>query len=97
MKNDIFNGYVKKDYIGYVKFSLVLATVLFFACAVFFLLVAIFYNNMAGNVRVMLFIYSGFSFLASLLYPAISIYAIRNYPRCKTLAKSMIKPFVFKD
>ena len=97
MKKDIFNGNIQKVYINYVKFALALASILLFIFFVFFLLVAVLYEKIDYAAKIMMFIFSGLSFLASFLYPTISIYAIRNYSKYPKLAKSMIKPFVFKD
>ena len=97
MKKDIFNGNIKKEYINYVKFSLAFASILFFIFFIFFLLVALLYEKIEYAARIMMFIFSGLCFLASLLYPTVSIYSIRNYSKHPKLAKSMIKPFVFQD
>ena len=97
MKKDIFNGNIKKEYINYVKFSLAFASVLFFIFFIFFLLFALLYEKIEYAARIMMFIFSGLCFLASFLYPIVSIYSIRNYSKHPKLAKSMIKPFVFQD
>ena len=85
---------IKKEYINYVKFSLAFASILFF---IFFLLFALLYEKIEYAARIMTFIFSGLCFLASFLYPTVSIYSIRNYSKHPKLAKSMIKPFVFQD
>ena len=97
MKKDIFNGNIKKEYINYVKFSVAFASILFFIFFVFVLLLALLYEKIEYDARIMMFIFSGLCFLASFLYPTVSIYAIRNYSKYPKLAKSMIKPFVFQD
>ena len=45
----------------------------------------------------MMFVFSGACFIASFLYPTISIYAIKKYSKHPKLAKLMITPFVFQD
>ena len=97
MKKDIFNGNIKQEYINYVKYSLFFASILFFLFFVSFLLFALLYEKVEYAARIMMFIFSGLCFLASFLYPTVSIYAIRNYSKHPKLAKSMIKPFVFQD
>ena len=97
MKKDIFNGNIKKEYINHVKFSLAFTSILFFLFFVFFLLFALLYEKIEYAARIMIFIFSGLCFLASFLYPTVSIYSIRNYSKHPKLAKSMIKPFVFQD
>ena len=97
MKKDIFNKNIKKEYINYVKFSLAFASILFFIFFVFFLLFALLYEKIEYAARIMMFIFSGLCFLASFLYPTVSIYAIRNYSKHSKLARTMIKPFVFRD
>ncbi len=97
MAKDIFNGNIKKEYINYVKFSLILATVLFLSFFLFFLLFALFYEKIEYAARIFMFAFSGICLIASFLYPVISIYAIKNYSKHPKLAKAMIKPFVFQD
>lgn len=97
MKKDTFNGNIKKEYISYVKFSLIFASILFFVLFAFFLLVGLLYDKLEYAARVTMFVLSGISFLAFLLLPTVSIYAIRNYTKHPRLAKSLIKPFVFQD
>lgn len=97
MQKDIFNGNIKKQYVNYVKLTLIVGSVLFFAFFIFFLLFALLYEKIEYAARIMMFIFSGMCFFASILYPTVSIYAIRNYSKHSKLAKSMIKPFVFKD
>lgn len=43
---DIFNGKIRKQYIGYMKMTLILVSILFFAFFIFFLLFATLYENM---------------------------------------------------
>ena len=97
MSKDPFNGNIKKVYINYVKFSLILAAVIFFACFVCFLLFALLYEKIEYAARIFMFVYSGICLFASIFYPAISIYAIRNYSKHPKLAKSMMKSYVFRD
>ena len=97
MSKDSFNGNIKKEYINYVKFSLIFATVLFFAFFVFFLLFALLYEKIEYAARILMFVFSAICLFASFLYPAISIYAIRNYSKHPKLAKLIIQPYVFKN
>ncbi len=97
MSKDIFNGNIKKKYINYVKISLIFATALFFSFFLFFFLVALLYEKIEYAARIFMFAVSGICLVASFLYPAISIYAIKNYSKHPKLAKAMIKPFVFHD
>ena len=97
MSKDLFNGNIKKEYENYVKFTLVIVSVLFFVFFLFFLIVALAYKKIEYAARLMMFVMSGLSFLASFAYPILSIYAIQNYSKHPRLAKLMIKPFVFQD
>ena len=58
MSKDPFNGNIKKEYINYVKFSLIFATVLFFAFFVFFLLFALLYEKIEYAARILMFVFS---------------------------------------
>lgn len=97
MSKDLFNGNIKKEYVNYVKFTLVFVSVLFFVFFLFFLIFALLYEKIEYAARIMMFVMSGLSFLASFLYPVISLHAIRNYSKHPKLARSMIKPFVFQN
>ena len=97
MQKDIFNGNIKKEYLNYVKLTLIVVSVLFFAFFIFFLLFALSYEKIEYAARIYMFAFSGMCFVASFLYPIISIYAIRNYSKYPKFAQSMIKPFVFQN
>ena len=97
MSKDIFNGNIKKELIGYVKFTLIFVSVLFLAFFIFFLLFALFYDNVEPDARIFMFIISGLSLIASIVYPLLSLYTIKTYPKHPRLAKAMLKEFVFRD
>ena len=96
MKKDIFNGNIQKQYIGYVKFSIILATVLFSIFAIFFLMIALFYDNVEPSARIFISIFSIFCLLAAISYPILTMFAIKTYPKHKKLAHGMLKEFVFE-
>lgn len=96
MKKDYFNGNIKKQYINYVKFSIILATVLFGVFAIFFFLFALLYEKIEPAARVMMFVGSGACLLASICYPLITLFAIKTYPKHIILAHAMLKEFVFE-
>ena len=97
MEKDIFNGYIKKEYIGYVKFSIYFASILFLVMGIFFLLVALFYDKVEESARILIYVMAGISLPCSFLYPVLSFYSIRNYDKHKKLARGCIKAFVFTD
>lgn len=97
MKKDMFNGNIKKHCINYVKFSLIFVAILWLVFFIFFFLIALSYEKQEYAARISLFIFSGICFLNIFLYPGISIYAIRKYPKHPKLAKSMLRPSVFQD
>ena len=97
MSKDPFNGNIKKEYIDYVKFTLIAVAVLFFTFFVFFLLFALLDEKIEYAARIFMFVFSGICLFASFLYPTISIYAIRNYSKHPKLAKLIIQPYVFKN
>ena len=97
MSKDIFNGNIKKEHINYVKYTLLFSSIFFFAACLYFLLTAIFYENIEYAAKIFLFILSGLSFLSFVLCPILSIYAIKTYPKHPKLAKLLIKEFVFTE
>lgn len=96
MKKDIFKGNIQKQYINYVKFSIVFAIVLFGVFAIFFFLFALLYEKIEPAARVMMFVGSGACLVASICYPLITIFAIKTYPKHIRLAHGMLKEFVFE-
>lgn len=96
MKKDIFNGNIKKEYIGYVKFSLIFASVLWFIFFIFFLLFGILYEKIDTSARIFMFVFSGISLILSIIYPILSVYTIKNFDKHPKLAKTLIKEFVFE-
>lgn len=96
MQKNIFNGNIQKQYINYVKFSIILATILFGVFAIFFFLFALLYENIEPAARVMMFVGSGACLIASICYPLLTIFAIKTYPKHIRLAHGMLKEFVFE-
>ena len=96
MKKDIFKGNIQKQYINYVKFSIVFATVLLGICAIILFLIALLYEKVDPAARVMMFVGSGACLIASICYPLLTIFAIKTYPKHIRLAHGMLKEFVFE-
>ena len=96
MSGDMFKGNVKKEYIKIVWFSLIFASSIFFASFVFYLMFALFYEKMDDLTRMVLFVLSCLCLLASILYPILSVFAIRNHSKFPLLTKILIKPYVLK-
>ena len=96
MKKDIFNGNIQKQYINYVKFSIILATVLFGVFAIFFFFFALLYEKVEPAARIMMYVGSGICLITSILYPLLTIFAIKTYPKHIRLAHGMLKEFVFE-
>ena len=96
MKKDIFKGNIQKQYINYVKFSIVFAIVLFGMFAIILFLIALLYEKVEPAARVMMFVGSGACLIASICYPLLTIFAIKTYPKHIRLAHGMLKEFVFE-
>ena len=96
MKKDFFNGNIQKQYINYVRFSIILATVLFGMCAIILFLIALLYEKVEPAARVMMFVGAGVCLIASICYPLLTIFAIKTYPKHIRLAHGMLKEFVFE-
>lgn len=94
MKKDIFNGNVKKEYVGSVIVALVFGSIVFFVCFLVFLIGALTYDKIEYAARIFIYVMAGVSFLSSVIYPAVTIWAIRTYPKYPKLTKLMIKPYV---
>ena len=97
MKKDIFNGKVKKEYSKSIKFLLIFASAVFIAVATLFLLLALLSDNFDYSAQIVLFVMSGISYLAAVLYPLITVLCIRTYPKHKTLTEFFIKEYALVD
>ena len=96
MKKDIFNGNIKKEYIRYVKYSLIFASILWFIFFLFFLFFGVLYEKIEFAARIFMFVFSGISLILSIIYPILSVYSIKNFDKHPKLAKALIKEFVFE-
>ncbi|MGN0807679.1 MAG: hypothetical protein ACI4MN_04440 [Candidatus Coproplasma sp.] len=97
MKKDLFNGNIKREFIGYMELSIFLIFFICFVGSAVFLLIALFYENIDHVGRIVLYVMSGITFLCAVLFPVLSVYVIRNHTKHPKLTKIMFKPFVFKD
>ena len=97
MKNDIFNGKVKSEYSKSIKFLLVFASAVFCAVATFFLLLALLSDNFDYGAQIVLFVMSGISYFAAVLYPLITVLCVRTYPKYKALTEFFIKKYALVD
>lgn len=97
MKKDIFNGKIKPEYSKSIKFFLVFASIIFCAVATFFLLLALLYGNIDYGGKIVMFVMSGVSYLAAVLYPLISVLCVRTYPKHKKLTNFFIKDYALND
>ena len=88
MKKDIFNGNISPIFRGTVIFSLILATVVFVGCGIFFLLTALFYENTEEAAKIFLYCFSAFSLIAGIAYP---IYNAIVKVKRKKLAPEIIR------
>ena len=97
MKNDHFNGKIAPEFIGFVKFTLLLAPLVMIPCGILFLLLAIFYENVEYAARILMFVMSGLSIAAGVAYPLITLHLIKIYPKHRNITKHFIKEYVFRD
>ena len=96
MKKDFFNGNIQKQYINYVKFTIIVVTVVCGVFAILFFLFALLYEKIKPTPRVILFVESGVCLIVSICYPLITLFAIKTYPKHILLAHAMLKEFVFE-
>lgn len=97
MMKNIFNGNIKKEFIGLVKFSLIFETIIFLSCFILFFLVALLNKTLDLDEKICLYIVSLISLIAAVLYPLLTIYAVRTYPKHPKLAKGLLKEYVYVD
>lgn len=95
MKKDIFNGKIQIRFVGLVMWSLIFLPAICIGCSLLFFLSALLNGDIEQSLRIMLFVMSGIGTLTSVLYPTLSIFAIKTYPKHKKLAHLLIKDYVF--
>ena len=96
MKKDIFKGKINRSSISMVKISLFLLVFIFGLCGIFFFFVGIFAKNQENVTRLVLLIISGLCFLAAIICPLLTLFAIRTYPKHKKLAHLLLKEYVYE-
>ena len=94
MKKDIFNGKIDKSCISMLKITLVLLTIVLGLCGLVFLF-GFFDEKQESSARIFMLIISGLSFLAAIIWPLLTLFAIRTYPKHKKLAHLFLKEYVF--
>ncbi len=97
MKNDFFNGNVKKEYIKYVKGTLIFVSAFMVLCSAFIFFTTLFSIYKIGTPETVLLIICPIVFVIGILYPIITVNLIRSYPKHKKLTKLFIVGFVLKD
>jgi hypothetical protein len=94
MKKDIFNGKILREFRGITAFGLILGTVVFLAVAVLLFFVAFSQND---GTRIAVFCFSAVAFLLAILFPTITIYLIRIYPKRRKITRLLIREYVFRE
>ena len=87
MKKDIYNGKVKKELISIITFSIVLFGIVSLGLAIFFLLFALLFNELNNDVLILTFVLSALCFIMAIVYPPLTIYLYRSYPKHPKLTK----------
>ena len=95
MKKDPFNGKIAKEFIGYMKFSLIFGSIVLLACAIFFFLMALFYENMEYGARIVVYVLASVSLIFSIAYPLTSLALIKIYPKYRNVTRFLVKEVVF--
>ena len=93
---DIFKGKIQKQYYRYVKFTIILVGDLFLVFGIFILMMALFYDKVEPSARIFMYVLASLSLLSSLLYPLLTLLAIKMYPKHTKFAYGMLKEFVFE-
>ena len=86
VKKDIFNGNIKREFMSYTWTSIIIVTLVFFACGALFLYVS-FFTDIDAKVGILLLTFGIVSLLFSVCYPLGTIFLIRKYPRHKRFVK----------
>lgn len=97
MKKDIFKGKIKQEHIATALFSIIFGAIVFLACGVLFMCMAMFYDNIEDNGRRLMYVVSVICYVCSVFYPVASLVGIRTYPKHKKLAHLLLKEYVFEE
>ena len=97
LKKDIFNHNIKPEYKAYTICSIVLLVTVMLAGGTFFLYISLSYENMEPFDRIGFLVFSALEYLTGIVYPILTFYAIRTFPKHKKLAYAMLKKFLFVD
>ena len=96
-KKDVFNGNIREEFRGMTIFTLIYASVVLFACGIAIGVIGFVYDKIELSARILMYIVSGLSLVAGLVYPIVTLVLIRIYPKHKKLAHLFLKAYVFND
>ena len=96
MKN-LYNGNIKKEYTGLVKFSLIFTPVILFIISTALLLFGLLYDNVQSEAKIALFVICGICYIFGILYPILTIKLVKIYPKHKKITHLFLQPYVFED
>ena len=89
MKKGLYNGKIKQEYISYITVTIVLFTAIFIGGGALFTWIVL--SGGCDEASKMPFlITAALSLLIGIVYPILSIYVIRNYPKYEKLRRQFI-------
>lgn len=98
MKKDFFNDKIKAEYVWFMIFTIVFISVIMLVGGTALLYVSVFAENVKPeNCRCIVFVASMICYAFAVVYPILSIYLIRVFPKHKKITYLLVKKSVFVD
>ena len=97
MKKDIFNGKIKEELVGRMKFTIAYVIVLFPLLGLLFVLFLVFKKDLPSGANILFVVAASICFLYGIGYPCITIPVVRSYPKHKRIAHLLVRSYFFND
>ena len=99
MKKDFFNGKIKREFVSYIRYKIIIAAVMFFGMGGFFLYFY-FLGNLSRETRILVLVFAVTLFLFDIFRSFGTVFIIQKYPKYKNITKCFLNSecyFVDRD
>ena len=86
LKKDFFNGKIKREFVSYIRYKIIIAAVMFFGMGGFFLYFY-FLANLSRETRILVLVFAVTLFLFGIFRSFGTVFIIRKYPKYKKITK----------
>ena len=89
LKRDFFNGKIKREFVSYIRYKIIIAAVMYFGMCGFFLYFS-FFGNLSRETRILVLVFAVTLFLFGIFRSFGTVFIIRKYPKYKKITKCFL-------